>query len=245
MARGSKRSFDGPMRMLGPGTIKRFKRSPRLAPRLNLAMVRKAIGRVAEAKENLDDFNTTFNAAQTAVVLLNGVAEGTDYNQRIGRSMTHKYVEVSIGMHSIGATTNTAYPGDYGFWAIVLDRQPNGALAVFGDIFDGANGLAHRVTSKNQDRFLIIAREEWAVGGNFTPVAATIGASGAVPYHMRRFVDLSKLKNKDRSTKFQNTSNGIADIDEGALLFVAASTLSTAASNVLLNCNTKYRFTDV
>lgn len=218
-----------------------------MAPRLLNAMVKKAIGRVAEAKEILQDLGNTFNATQTYVALLNGVAEGTDYTNRVGRSVNHKYVEVSIGIINSLANTATATvsSGDYGFWSIVYDRQPNGALAAFSDIFDGANGLAHRVTSKNQDRFKIIAREEWAVGGNFQPITAGVGGSGAQPYHIRRFIDLSKLKGNDAKAKYQGTSAAITDIDEGALLFVAASSLTTAADNSVMVVNIKYRFTDM
>lgn len=208
-------------------------------------MVRRAIGSACEAKEVLNQFNFTFNATTNITQALNLIAEGNDYNARIGRSITHKYLEISLGIINQPTTTNVTGTGDYGRWAIVLDRQPNGALATFNVIFDSATGLGNRITSINQDRFKIIASEEFSVATVFSPGAAGVGASGAAPYHIRRYVDLSKLKGQDARTKFQGSTANITDVDEGVLLFCMGTTLSTATLNTLLNANIKYRFTDM
>lgn len=224
---------------------KKPRKAVRLAPRLLNAMVKKAIGRAAEAKEVLNQFNFTFNATTNITQALNLVAEGTDYNSRIGRSVTHKYLEISLGMICVPTTTGIASNGDYGRWTIVLDRQPNGALATYNVIFDSATGLGNRITSINQDRFKIIASEEFAIGGNVNASTGTQNGSGAVPYHIRRFVDLSKLKGQDGKTKFMGTGATVGDVDEGVLLFCMGTTLTTATVNTLLNANIKYRFTDM
>lgn len=222
-----------------PRTPKKRKSSTVNKAALNL-MVRRAIGSAAESKEVLNAFANTFNATQTYVKCLNLVAEGNDYNTRIGRSINHKYIECDVALYC--QTSGSGNVGDFGFWAIVIDRQPQGSLASFSDIFDGSNGIAHRVTNQNQDRFKILAREEYAVGGNASSATAT---AGAVPYHLRRYIDLSRLKGTDAKTKFQGTGGTISDIDGVAILFVAASYLTTAAVNTLLFANVKYRFTDL
>lgn len=219
-----------------------------------VSLVKKMIGRQAEKKEVLTSVNSTLTAAaQANVILLNGIAEGTDYTQRVGRSATHQYIEVNIGIYStvIGEATATQV-GDFGFWALVYDRQPNGAQAAFTDMFDdslglGAVGTDFRITSTNQDRFKILCREEWSVGAN--NVGAVASASGAVPYHIKKFVDLSKAKGQDARGKYSGTGGSITAIDEGSILFVCASALANlsagvgAETKVLGQC--KYRFTDM
>lgn len=226
---------------------KRPRKAARMAPRLLNSMVRKAIGNAAEAKEVVNQFTQTFNATKVFTTCLNLLTEGTEYNNRVGRSVTHKYVEVSIGLVNSLANTSTAITsqGDYGFWAIVLDRQPNQGLATFSTIFDESDGLGNRITYSNQDRFKIICREEWSIGGNFQPPTAANGGTGAVPYHIHKWVDLSRMQGRDGKAKYTGNAGTIADLDEGAILFVMGSTLTTATANTVLTANIKYRYTDM
>lgn len=218
-------------------------------------LIKKVINSDAEKKEILTSLNTNANATATFVILVNGTAQGVAYNQRVGLEATHAYIEVSIGIiNNPNFATNTTgpYGGDFGFWALVLDRQPNGAAPIYTDIFDNSAGTAaagtdFRITTTNQDRFKIISRNEWAVGcatGNPSS-GAVIAITGAPPYHVKEYIDLSKLGGKDQKSNFSGTGATIASIDSGALFFVWASSTSDADNNTTLYGQCKYRFTDV
>lgn len=224
---------------------------PKNIGKMKLAgLVKRMISSKAEAKEVLTSLTSTLNATQSNVILISGVAEGTDYNQRVGRSVSHKYIQIRviINQQPQSAAANTF--GDAGFWSIVLDRQPNGALSSFTNIYDtsagaAVPGLAFRNTALYQDRFIVLAREEWSTGSTVTGNVGSTGGSGAAPYVCERFVDLTKKIGRDGQQKFNGTDATISSINEGALLFVVASSNSTANVPISVIGNAKYRFTDM
>lgn len=207
----------------------------------------------AEKKEVLTSVSVTLNATQTSVQLINGCAQGTTGITRVGLEITHGYIEVSLGIiNSVLATNLTGpYNGDWGFWALVLDRQPNGALPSFGAIFDdsvgGQPGNDFRITTTNQDRFKILKREEWSVGcGSATPTSSTtLSVTGAPPYHCKEYLDLSKLKGPDAKVNFSGSGSSIASIDSGSVYFVIAGCTSDADNTTPVVGQVKYRFSDV
>ena len=175
---------------------------------------------------------TVVGTAST-VSLINAVATGTDVSNRIGRKVTHRNCTMKVLVTQGTGCTN----GDTGFWAVVLDRQPNGALAAFSDIFDTTNsptlGLAEKNTRLYQDRFKVLAMEPWVIG--------PLGQGD--PYRKDRFIDMSKLKSNDATANYNGTGATISDLNNGALLFVAAQSGSQAlTSNVAYNAH--YRFSD-
>lgn len=212
------------------------------------AKVKKVLHQSAEHKEAVTNLNTDLNSTQTSVQVLNAIAEGTSPISRVGRAVTHSYCEVDIAITFQNISSNIDPRGDFGFWAIVLDRQPNGALAAFGDIFDTTNsvpGLAFRNTLNFQDRFKILCREEWVVGQMGIASAAALFSTGAQAYHMKKYIDMSNLEGNDATTNYLGSTANINTIDQGALLFVAASTVSTATNAAHIYGQAKWRFTDV
>lgn len=238
-----------------------FKRSRGQVIKTTAGLVKKAIARMAEAKEITTTISENLYSASgsiatnTSVTLIDGVAEGTDEFQRIGKKVTHKQLEVSINIVQSGnQNTSTANPPavwDAGFWAIVLDRQPNLALPGFGTIFDVSSGsltyadagLAMRLTTGYQDRFVIVAREEWST---------TSPLGGGDPYHMKKFIDLAKiLKGRDKTVNFSGTDATIGSINYGALYFVVAQSNpnvsggTSAGDGTFVNANMKWNYTDM
>ena len=175
---------------------------------------------------------TTVGTAST-VSLINAIITGTDTNNRIGRKLTHRSCNMKVLISQSANCTN----GDTGFWAVVLDRQPNGALAAFSDIFDTTPGSTLGLAEKNvklyQDRFKILAMETWIVG----PVGQ------GDPYRKDRWIDLSKLKGPDATANYNGTGGTIADLNNGALLFVSAQNASSSPQ-VTVAYNANYRYTD-
>jgi len=175
----------------------------------------------------------------TAVYCLNNVAEGSDSNQRIGRKITHAYVEVDINI-SLPASANN---WDAGFWSIVLDRQPNNTTASYNDIYDISSGgitfvnagLAHRNTIVNQDRFVILKREEFSV----------VSYPQSDQYHKKVFVDLGRVRGGDKTATYNGTGANVPN--NAAILFTIAgsSGIPTLANPLTYSVNLKYRFSDV
>lgn len=191
--------------------------------------------RTVERKEVVTYVNASVNQQTPSYIvsLVNGVSQGTDTTNRIGRKVTHNYIEIKALI--------TAFTGvsDAGFWSLVLDRQGDGSTPAFTDIYDTSTvtvgGLAPRNTLVNQDRFLILASEDYR----------TTGTTIDVPYYMKRFVDLRNVQGNDRTMNFNSTGAAAADINHGAIWFVCASASALSASPTSVKCGLKYRFTDV
>lgn len=192
--------------------------------------------RTVERKEVLTYVNSTINEqTPTRIVsLINGVATGTDVTNRIGRKITHNYVEVKAFIQS-SATGSS----DGGFWAIILDRQSDGTTPAFTDIYDTSvitvGGIAPRNTLVNQDRFRVLAQEDFL----------TTLSGNDKPYYLSRFIDLRGMKDTDRTVNFNSTGSAASDINQGSIWFVAACCVSLTATPVTVKAGIKYRFTDV
>lgn len=204
----------------------------------------------AEKKEADTVVSFTMNATQSNVQLISGCSQGTTGSNHVGDEIKHMYVEVDLSISNSVVATNSTGPfaGDTGFWAIVLDRQPDGALAAFTDIFDAnvTPGTAFRVTTKNQERFKILSRNEWAVGCSGATLGGTAVITGAMPYHIKEFIDLSKLRGNDAEQHFNaGTTGAITAIDSNCLLFVIGGSTSDADNTTVMIGQTKYRFTDI
>lgn len=99
----------------------------------------------------IDTASASYAADTTGLVtLINGVAQGTDFNTRIGRKFTMKSVLVR-GDVRVGATpASTAWRV-----MVVLDRQANGVAPGITDIINAAN-LAGVQTLSFRDRFVVL-----------------------------------------------------------------------------------------
>lgn len=153
-----------------PSTLKRIgsvqEKAPKKAkrtgrkPSIHTLVVRE-LNKQAESKEITTYFNTNTNTTGT-VYVLNSVAEGTDYNNRIGRKIRSLQIQCDWTIY----TTNTTFIPDSGFVALVLDKQPDGTGTGFGNIFDtSANnaGQAFRNTYQYPDRFKVMWIEHFAI----------------------------------------------------------------------------------
>ena len=141
-------------------------------------------------------------------VLINGVQQGTDSNQRLGSVITQQSLDVDIFLPG-----SRGY-GEHGQWAIVLDREPNGTVASFSDIFDmhlgaprfgiGAGMAFLRVDTAN--RFQILLQDYW---------------TGDLPFRYRSTLDLHSI------TSEFNSSSSCGIPITGALLLSRGSTMTS------------------
>ena len=190
----------------------------------------------------ISNFNTVLTiyggttATSQSIVLMNSVGQGADTNTRIGRKIRHMSCQIKVCISSLTASTLS----DSGFWSLILDRQPNGALAAFTDIFDttaGLSGLAPRTILTSQERFRVLATEQWRIGAS---------GQGAEPYIYNRYIDMSKLKGQDAIATFSSGAAGIAAFNSGALLLVyGQNALNVIGTATQVNSSVVYKFTDV
>jgi Satellite tobacco necrosis virus coat protein. len=203
--------------------------------------VRRLIMRDHETKESYPNAGSASLSATGTVTLLNGVAQGSDLNNRIGRQVNHKQLQLNCAVSS--GLTNTLPL--CGFWAVVMDTDEAGALPAFGDIFDTANGLADfafalRNTFNQKERFIILKMEEFVLN----PTSAECALS------WREYIPLdksTKLKPRNKIGVYDGTTSAVADVGKNALYFVSCKSNNAAfgsAQTGSIIMNAKYQFTD-
>jgi len=165
------------------------------------------------------------------VNLLNGIAAGTDYNQRIGRKITIKSIYLRYTLNPI--STASAAVGDTVRVMIVYDTQANGALATVADVLQ-TSGYQSGINLNNRDRFKIMY-DKWHVmpANTYTAGALTAGSP------TQKFA--SKFKSCNLEQIFSGTTGAIGSIATGSLFSLVIS----AANNVSnINLEFRLRFID-
>jgi hypothetical protein len=186
------------------------------------------------------DVNSQFSATLNTtggVVCLNMLAQGTDFNERVGRVFHPRSIHIRGFVGPEDATTNPSYCRI----AIVWDACPNGALAAVGDIFtlDGADGLAGNLMGgsfpqvANRHRFKILSDQSFAFPGT-----DAVMPKGPV-YLIDKYVRLPA----GSTTTCKGTAADIASIASGAILVVLWGS-EAAGSGPRAYIGTRVRFTD-
>lgn len=157
-----------------------------------------------------------------ALVLCNGVTQGTDYNQRIGRKFTMRTLYVRAATYTQGA----APVADLVRLMLVFDCQANGAAPAITDILTAVSTTAAN-NLNNRDRFKVIMDKVLANSPNG-------------PENVFRKV----FKKGFWETINSGTTNAIGSIQSGSLYFVYIGDQVASANNVVLNCTIRVRFED-
>lgn len=193
-----------------------------------------AVSRVPEQKFMDATLNVnTSNAGGSQLLTI--CQTGTDNNaNRIGRKITNKSVQYDLMWCASSGDLGTAaaWPEGAGVckWALVYDKQPNGALATWDDVFNSTTNIATPFCFKNYnniDRFDILAIEEFE-----------ICVTGPNIQRKSRFVPMNL------ETRFDGTSNAITDVQSGCLLMVYGDSNSTGAAAASLTGRIRVLYTD-
>lgn len=149
-----------------------------------------------------------------AVLLLNSIARGSDYNQRVGRILTMVGMELRFRDYVTGTTGTDQFHRI----VVVYDRQPNAAACSWNDVFGGV-GCFLPMNINNRARFVVLHDEV-----NYLNSA---GEAGSAKY-------CEIVKRLEHSTVFNAGSvPSIADITTGSVymltcgLNVAGATAGT------------------
>jgi len=141
-----------------------------------------------------------------SVTLINGVATGSDFTDRIGRKIILKSVYVRGIIKPVDSQTNDALCR----MMVVYDMQANGAAPAITDILKSATSQS-QLNMNNRDRFKIIFDKVVALGAR--DIAS--GYTGLV-----NVVPIKKYKKLRHETVFSGTLSTIGSISTGALYLV-------------------------
>lgn len=149
--------------------------------------------------------NTVINNSTTQVSLLNGVPTGDDYQNRDGRQVRFKSMELHATISANVAQTSPSFVRA----CIVIDRDAE-SLPVYTDIFEYATTYSPRNLS-NRNRFVIL--KDWHI----------------TLYPDRPATTLKYYRKIDMKTVYDGTGSTYSDISNNALYFVWISNLASVA----------------
>lgn len=151
----------------------------------------------------------TNSATAGVTVALSTIAEGNSSNQRIGKHITYTYIHARIlaSITSAGTVSDAVFVAGF-----ALDRQPNGALAAFGDMFATATvdaGVALRDAQTRGDRFKVLKQEHVMLSQG--------GPSGG---YIDLFIPLDKmLRGNDRKAEYLGTAATVGSWSTNQIIF--------------------------
>jgi len=176
-----------------------------LAPRRSGGFFGVRRNTLAAEKKFLDSYLNvaSINTITPTFLLVNGVGAGTGFNERVGRKIKIKSIQLN-GVVIVG----TAVPARVRLM-LVLDRQANGSTPSIGNILDNTTILVNSKAFMNLDnraRFSVIWDKK-----------VTLDAV------MKTQVDYSVFKKKLIDVTYSGTTNGIGSISTNSIWFVAVS----------------------
>lgn len=165
-----------------------------------------------------------------SVTLIPSIPQGSATNERIGRKVTLKSIQMR-GYAVSNATTLVTYCRVM----IVYDRQPNKALAGITDILDSADSLSFP-NSGNSDRFRTLYNKSFAVVGNNT----TGGQQTEKSMHV-----MDWFKNVNLPVQYATGASGaITNITTGSLLLVTCGNVISSTADGDLTVGFRVSFSD-
>jgi len=159
------------------------------------------------------------------LTLINGIAEGDDYNSRNSRSVVIKSVAVRGNAFP---TATTGLPQKARIM-LVWDNAVNGALPTIATILATVNAESFPLVD-NEKRYTILWDHSFVIGLQAAAVADQV------------IVNFEKLIHLNAPVAFLGTTNGIGSVQNGAIYLVTVGNLvaGTTAGSTLVN--TRVRF---
>jgi len=149
-------------------------------------------------------------AANSTLTLINGITQGTDYNQRIGRQikMMNYFIRLTIAPQD--TTTDT---GSYRI-LLVYDLQANGVAPTPTEVLVSNTTTSH-INLDNRDRFRVLRDKMYTFDPfAYDPAGTATTAWNKTNQNIKIFVKLPNLE-----TIFNATNGGtVADIASGNLI---------------------------
>lgn len=199
------------------------------------------LGGFAKEKVEKKFVDTYVTAAQMdsagTLGLLNGVTQGDDYNERVGREIHMKSLDIRGGIQPQDAQV----VDNFARLIVVMDKQANGAAPNGADILDVSTIAAAFAWNNlnNKDRFVILADKTYMLGGqDLTP--ATAGNTWVQPPTIAKVKIHIKL---NTPLTFLGTTNGIGSISTNSIYLFTVGTAAPNTGHTFIGA-TRMRFTD-
>lgn len=185
----------------------------------------------AELK-TVDVANFTGVADTTGLAtLLNGVATGTDYTNRIGRKTTMKTLVIKGRVNAFDALCND----NLARLLVVYDKQSNNSAPVITDVLTASTSIAN-INLNNRDRFSILVDKVFYTGSQQN--TATQSFSGSPSGHA-----INIYKRLNLECLFSGVDATAASIQTGSIyLFTIGD--QTAGNGSSFSLCTRIRFQD-
>jgi len=202
------------------------------APTTVAKAVAKATRAQAYKTAGFADFSFVTTEANTTgyIAHLGVISQGSSTNQRIGKRITYKSVQVR-GHVVVGSATKTADTT----MCIVYDRDPGAAVPTIAEIFNSASPNSF-LNDNNSDRFRILRRLDMNLCGN-----STTPATGREIFQLEEFIDLKGLK---AEYKTSSTGGVMGDLTMGALYVVLLSDMPGGTTAPVYGFGARIRFAD-
>lgn len=159
------------------------------------------------------------------VQLLNGLAQGSDFTNRIGRKLLMKALYIRLQI--VPAATPTSQTNRV---LIVYDRQTNGADPLITAVLDSANPAA-LMNLNNRERFRVIWDYSFATAVN-----------GQTTKLVKKFIRFKR----GLDVQYQGTTAAVADVTTGGLFCVTTGnqTAVSTLANLVTGSQVRIRFED-
>lgn len=203
---------------------------------------------LSNIESKVNDYNSgaaavTYLAAGT-ITALNGIAEGSDNFTRDGKQVT--CTSVLLRSHVTSYTSTGGSASGLFRCMLVVDMQPNGALAAVTDILVTASATSP-INLANRERFQVLYDQIADFSGQVTGPASA-GAGGTGSSNPKNSTYFSAYKKMQLKTIYNGTgaSGTIAQINTGALLLLQIGTLNAPSAGWAASDNTyvRIRFND-
>lgn len=173
---------------------------------------------------------TTGVVGTTSLTLLNAVAVGTDYNNRIGRRINIETLNIKVfGFINTGINAN---PGDFYRVMVIYDKQSKGTTPSVGDILQTPD-FSSPLNLNNRDRFLSLYNNTHSINA-YNTMAGSIINGDPKPTIDEIYIDTSL------ETTYSGPNAIIGNITSGAIYLLTL----TANSSINQVFNSRIRFTD-
>jgi len=188
--------------------------------------------RTMHEKKTVDVDTTAVSVNTTpSLTLLNGIAAGTDFTDRIGRKVILKSLQIRYGIEP----TDQIVGVNHMRFLIVYDRQTNGAAPIITDILKASSPFS-QMNLNNRDRFQVLWDKV-----HVQPFAANT-ATQAVSFGQTVWCG-KKYRTLKHEMIFGGTAATVASIQTGSIYLLAVGT-NTATADSTFIFNTRIRFID-
>lgn len=168
-------------------------------------------------------------------VLLNGLVPGTAATQRIGQNVSIKSIEVKLRMQVTPATGVDQFVRVL----IAVDRQPNGAAPVIGDLLTATSVTAPR-NLNNRKRFKILMDKPYAMGGILNGAG-----SGSQTSNLRMVKKYMKFKRPIVVEYNTGNAGTVADITSNSIYMFTLGTEAAGNTDTNMLGYIRIRYTDM